>query len=95
MARREIGVTLVTVAECDVCAMARDMLAGVLSDNASLRIDVRLIDIDAEPAAVVESGAVAHPTLIVSVDGNERVRLAGTMSQRRVLRCAGRLSRAR
>ncbi len=76
--------TMVTVADCRTCVMARALLEDVVRDNPALT--VHWVDVDEEPAAVRSARALSHPTLVVTVGGDEALRMSGPMSQRRLLR---------
>lgn len=83
---RDIVLTELTVADCPECDMTRGLVAELIEDNARLGIELELVDVDRDPRAVVASGAMSHPTVIVTVDGRERTRLSGAMTKRRMLR---------
>jgi CRP-like cAMP-binding protein len=82
----DIALTLVTVEDCEACEMVRELVDELVKQNPKLAIDVTSVDVDHDPAQVIAAGAVSHPTLIMSIDGQERERLTGTMSKRRLLR---------
>ena len=86
MGTERILVTLVTIPDCEPCERARDLVDSFAAANRSLDIEVRLIDGIIDAAEVVRMGANEHPTLILEVDGQERARLSGSLSSRKVLR---------
>jgi hypothetical protein len=86
MAAESILITLVTIPNCEPCDVARDLVQVFKVANRSLDIEVKWIDGLDDASAVVQSGATEHPTLILEVDGDERLRLAGSLSSRKVLR---------
>ncbi|MDH3707200.1 MAG: cyclic nucleotide-binding domain-containing protein [Acidimicrobiia bacterium] len=85
MTRRDIVLTVVTVADCDPCAMAIDLGEELVGQNRPLAIDLVVLDVDADGRAVRKLGATSHPTMVLSIGGLERARLAGPVSKRRLL----------
>jgi len=60
-----------------------DLATALARDNPAL--DLRIVDVDAEPDAVVELGVMACPALIVEAPAKAPVVLAGLRSRRAVL----------
>jgi hypothetical protein len=87
-ADRDIVITLVSVADCEPCAATAELVARFVADNRSRGISLRRIDAETDAEALVRTGALTHPTVILEVDGQERARLAGELTQRRLLRTA-------
>lgn len=86
MTQRDIGVTVVTVADCEPCAIAVDIADELVGQNRPLAIDLVVLDVDADGRAVRKLGATSHPTVVLTIGGLERARLAGPVSKRRLLR---------
>jgi len=84
----DIVITLVSVAGCEPCEATGQLVAQFVADNRSRGISLRLVDAETDAEALVRTGALTHPTLILEVDGQERARLAGEFTQRRLLRTA-------
>jgi hypothetical protein len=80
----DIVITFVSVTGCEPCEAAGELVARFVADNRSC--DISLRPVDAESKAVVRTGALTHPTLILEVDGQERARLTGELTHRRLLR---------
>jgi hypothetical protein len=79
-------ITLVTVAGCEPCSATRELVARFIADNRSRNISLRLVDTELDAKAVVHTRALTHPTLILETDGQERARLTGELTHRRLLR---------
>ncbi len=79
-------ITLVTVAGCEPCSATGELVARFVADNRSRDVSLRLVDAEADAEALVRTGALTHPTLILEVDGQERARLTGELTHRRLLR---------
>lgn len=86
MAVERIVFTLVTIPNCEPCDSAIALVDDFVAANRSLDISVTAVDGLDDASAVVQLGASEHPTLIVEVDGRERVRLSGSLTSRKVLR---------
>lgn len=85
MTRRDITVTVVTVADCEPCTMATDLAEELVGQNRPLDIELVLLDVDGDGRAVRQLGATSHPTVVLTIGGLERARLAGPISKRRLL----------
>lgn len=83
---QETVLTLVTVADCELCEMTRDLVEEFMGQNTSRTVTFYSIDVDDDPEGVRAVGALSHPTLVLTVDGRERARVSGSMSKRRLLR---------
>ena len=81
-----VVITLVAVAGCETCDATGELVARFVADNRSRDMSLRLVDAETDVEALVRTGALTHPTLILEVDGQERARLAGELTQRRLLR---------
>lgn len=86
MAADNAVMTLVTIPDCEPCSEAADLVQSFVAANASLDIELRSIDGFDDAAGVVRVRATDHPTLILDVNGEERARLSGPLSNRKVLR---------
>lgn len=86
MGAERVVVTLVAIPNCEPCDRARDLVQDFVAANRSLDIEVQMIDGLGDAAEVVRTGATEHPTLILEVDGQERARLSGSLSSRKILR---------
>jgi CRP/FNR family cyclic AMP-dependent transcriptional regulator len=82
----DIVITLVTVAGCEPCSATGELVARFVADNGSRDISLRLVDAEDDPEALVRTGALTHPTLILEMGGQERARLTGELTRRRLLR---------
>ena len=82
----DIVITLVSIGGCEPCEATGELVARFVADNRSRGISLRLVDAETDAKAVVRTGALVHPTLILEVDGQERARLTGELTQRRLLR---------
>lgn len=81
-----ILLTVITVPDCEPCKVVQDMVESFLADNRSLTIEVNQVDGIDDADALIASRAMAHPTLILGIDGEEKARLVGPVSIRKVLR---------
>jgi CRP/FNR family cyclic AMP-dependent transcriptional regulator len=82
----DIVITLVFVAGCEPCRATCELVARFVADNRSRDISVHLVDAEADGEALVHTRALTHPTVILEVGGQERVRLTGELTHRRLLR---------
>ena len=83
--QQEISLTILVVPGCKPCDAALELVGDVVRANAKLGIDLHVVDVLDDPESVVKSRAMTHPTLLVEVDGKERVRMSGSVTKRKVL----------
>lgn len=79
-------ITLVSVAGCEPCSATAELVARFVADNRSRDISLRVVDPETDAKALVRTRALTHPTLILEMDGQERARLTGELTHRRLLR---------
>ncbi|MDH3754327.1 MAG: cyclic nucleotide-binding domain-containing protein [Acidimicrobiia bacterium] len=85
MASHSMVLTVVTVPGCPDCDLTRLLVEEIAHANRAASIDVAWVDAYEDEEAVVRSRTLTHPTVILAVDGEERARVAGATSKRRLL----------
>lgn len=72
--------------DCKECDFTRPLLEAVVAENATVGLELLVVDAWDRPNEVVELGATSHPTSVLFVEGVETARHVGASTKRQLLR---------
>lgn len=72
--------------DCSLCHGMEKVLAEVAGANQKTGLEIVAKDLWDEPEAIVALDALAHPTLVLVIRGQEALRVAGHVTKRQLLR---------